>query len=383
MTRQDVRLHVNSVIDAMRREWRVMKADSNILLVLTAAPLAYLLLFGSVYFNKKVYDVPIMVVDLDRSQLSRTIIRSLDANEALRVVQVGADESEIRRRLTDETVWGAVVIPRDCERTIKQGHHVNILMYANAASIVVFDHAQTGLQSVLGSAAAGVSMEKMILRNGTNLMAYESYMPVEPVTRVLFNPSLNYSNFILPILFMILLHQVIALGSGMSWALAYESEEGTKHKPEGDEIVGRIMAYAFPTVFWLGVEVVVFHRWPEVPFHGGAIVLVVFGLCLGLIAALLGAILGSLIRSKVGVVQMLFFYSMPAVLISGAVWPLESMPVYLRWLALALPSTHIIRMYQMLMHGIAPAADYLSMFGLLFGFILILGTILHLVTRKR
>lgn len=366
---------------SMQREWGIMLHDSNIRLVLAAAPLAYLLLFGSVYQNKKVYDVPIMVVDMDRSELSRAVTRSLDANEALRVAFIGNDEAEIQRRLLDESIWGAVLIPRDFARDIKHGSHAGVILYANAASIVVFDHAQTGMQSVLGAAAAGVAMEKIVLRNGTGLMAYESYMPVEPITRILFNPSLNYSNFILPILFMILLHQVIALASGMSWALTYE-QGARRGQPSGLEMAGKVFAYTIPALFWLLVEVIIVHRWMEIPVHGNIVLLMIFGVCVGVVAALFGAVIGSFVKSKVGIVQMLFFYSMPAVLISGAVWPLDAMPAPLHGLALVLPSTHVISTYQMLIHGIAPIGEWISAFGILVGFILLLGSLLYAQTKK-
>jgi ABC-type multidrug transport system permease subunit len=62
-------------------------------------------------------------------------------------------------------------------------------------------------------------------------------------------------------------------------------------------------------------------------------------------AVLVGSLSGALVRNKVGVVEILFFTSMPSLLISGGSWPLASMPAAVRRLALFLPSTHIMTGY--------------------------------------
>ncbi|HTY00249.1 MAG TPA: ABC transporter permease [Bacteroidota bacterium] len=339
-----------SFLEIMQREWRRILADKNILLVVMLAPLAYLLIFGFEYAQRKVYDLPLVVVDYDASPLSRTIIRDLDANEAIRVTEVVHDDNGLREKFLSESCWAAVVLPPHLERDVKHGEHVNVLMLVNSADILIYDYAATGVQSVLGTVGAGVSIEKM-MKSGTSAIAVRSsYLPLSFENRVAFNPALTYSNFILPLLFMILLHQVLALAGGMSWAGEWEAGNGgLSALPllyRSKFIIAKAMPYAAIALAWIAVIVFGAHPLLGVPFVGSAVALTVFWLLFSVNVALLGALVGSLIASRVGVVQILFLYSMPALLISGTVWPLSAMPTPVEWLAFLLPSTHILTAYR-------------------------------------
>jgi ABC-2 type transport system permease protein len=99
-------------------------------------------------------------------------------------------------------------------------------------------------------------------------------------------------------------------------------------------------------LFWTAICVVGGHSWLEIPFR--ILPSVVLTLLLSLNAALVGSVAGAVVKDKVGLVQVLFFFSMPALLLSGGSWPLSSMPRLLQGLALLLPSTHIMTAYRRL-----------------------------------
>lgn len=323
--------------------------DRNILLVVVLAPLVYTLVFGLTYLNGKVYDLPIAVVDYDRSSVSRTLIDNLESNESLTVRAVLADESSLRDLLVREEVWGAVVFPRGMERDIKRGTQVHLPMMVNTSNIIIGNYAQRGIQTVLGSAAAGISMDKMTRRGVPPFAVRAAYAPVDLQTRVLFNPASNYALFVIPLMLMLLLHQVVALGAGMSWAKALG--EGAGPLPADPRtmhpvLIGRTLPYCALGFFWYAVSITATHTLLGIPFAGSGWAAVVFGLLASVVVALIGSLTGVLIKDKLGVVQVLFFTSMPLLLLSGGSWPLESMPAPVRWFALLLPSTHIMTSYR-------------------------------------
>ncbi len=343
-------MRMTSLSAIMRREWHAIMADRNILLVLMLAPLAYLLIFGFEYAQKKVYDLPMVVVDEDATPLSRTIIRDLDANEAVHVTDVLSDETPLRDKFLTEECWAAVVIPKNFERDVKHGAHATVLMVVNSADIVVYDYAATGVQTVLGTIGAGVSIEKMMKRGTAAAEVKEAFAPVTAQNRIAFNPALTYSNFILPLLFMLLLHQVLALAGGMSWASEWENGGGrgmgVQDLGRWDVLTAKSVPYACIALAWIVVMIFGAHVWLGVPFVGSPLALLLLWLLLSVNVALISALVGTLIASKVGVVQILFLYSMPALLISGTVWPLSAMPLPIQGLALMLPSTHILTAYR-------------------------------------
>ena len=69
-----------------RETWRRLLTDSGARLLLVAAPILYSLFYPLPYLGELVREVPVAVVDLDHSSLSRQLVRFADAHENLRVV---------------------------------------------------------------------------------------------------------------------------------------------------------------------------------------------------------------------------------------------------------------------------------------------------------
>jgi ABC-2 type transport system permease protein len=187
-----------------------------------------------------------------------------------------------------------------------------------------------------------------------------SYQPVELQTRTLFNPGSNYSFFVTPLLIILLIHQVVALGSGMSFA-KHGIDESSVRAASGSvrnwfgglfgdavQMQSRIAPYVIVGTFWVIISIIGTHPWLGIPRPASFITALVLGVLLAWNASLFGTLAGALIKDKIGVVQVLFFLSMPLLLLSGGSWPLGSMPWYMRALALCLPSTHAMTAYRAL-----------------------------------
>jgi ABC-2 type transport system permease protein len=336
------------VLSQAKKELGRVLGDTNVLLVLVLAPLLYSLIFGLTYLNGKVYDLPIAVVDYDGSELSRTIIRSLESNESLTVHVILNDDSRLRDLMVREECWGAVVIPPDMERTIKRGGQAQVRMVVNTSNIIIGNYAQRGMQTALGSVGAAISMSTMEKKGTPQYAVYTAFAPVDLQTRVLFNPASNYALFVVPLLIMLLIHQVVALASGMSWAKSLSAGETIARQDLHAAIIGRALPYAAAALFWIAISLLGTHTLMGIPYTGSIVVSVLFMLLVAATVALFGSLAGVLVKDKLGVVQMLFFTSMPLLLLSGGSWPLESMPAELRWLALMIPATHIMSGYRRL-----------------------------------
>jgi ABC-2 type transport system permease protein len=350
--------------------------------VLVAAPVAYALLFGLTYINAKVYAIPIVVVDRDGSVLSRAIARSLDAHEALHVQAVTDDETALPELFRREECWAAVVIPPGLERDVKRGSGANVVMMVNASNIILGNYAQKGIHTVLATYGAGLGIDRMERRGIPSFAAPGAYAPVELQTRTLFNPASNYALFVVPLLLMLLVHQVVALGAGMAWAKAFEGGRSLDHTSAWWQITQRGRPYFVAALFWIGVSVVGMHAWLDIPFRADPLTFLLFSLLTALCVVLVGSLAGALVRNKVGVVQMLFFGSMPLLLLSGESWPLDAMPWPLRVLATLLPSTHIMHGYRRLaLEGAGPGA-MASTFVWLAVLAVALACALHRVVRR-
>jgi len=84
----------------------------------------------------------------------------------------------------------------------------------------------------------------------------------------------------------------------------------------------------------------VFHvpvRGPLLALYGASFLFIVASLGLGLFVSTLG-------RNQTQVMQTAFLFLLPNILLSGFMWPREAMPAAARWVGIALPLTHYLRL---------------------------------------
>ena len=81
-----------SIKEALQLTWQItcqelknVFTDSGVIIIFFAAGLLYPLVYGLVYFNESLTEVPVAVVDNSQSSMSRELIRKIDASPDLQV----------------------------------------------------------------------------------------------------------------------------------------------------------------------------------------------------------------------------------------------------------------------------------------------------------
>ena len=100
--------------------------DSGVLIIFLLAGLGYPLLYGIVYHNGTLDDMPVAVVDNSGSSVSREFTRALDATRELSVVRSCADMAEARQCMQKRQVHGIVMIPADFDSRLARCIGVDI-----------------------------------------------------------------------------------------------------------------------------------------------------------------------------------------------------------------------------------------------------------------
>ena len=81
-------------IEVYVREFKLVFSDQGILLFLLFLPLGYPVIYSLIYNPELVREVRMVVVDHDRSQKSRELVRNLDACQEINVIGYAADMGE-------------------------------------------------------------------------------------------------------------------------------------------------------------------------------------------------------------------------------------------------------------------------------------------------
>jgi ABC-2 type transport system permease protein len=328
-----------------RKEVQQTVRDRRIMFLLVVAPLIQTVVFGfAVDFD--VDRVPTLVVDGDRSDASRTDARRLLADGTLRAAGEAATAEEASRRMDDGEAAAALVFPprAEADRLAGRGQRVQVLL----------DGADPNRATVTGSAAARYygDLGERLARERVAGRGLGPPPQLQLVPRIAFNPRLKTAPYMVPGIAAMLLVIVTTFTSAMG--LAREREMGTLEQVLVTPIrpllllVGKMAPFVViglvDVTLLVGVGTWLF----SIPIRG-SLSLLYLGTALYLMTTLgAGLLVSTVSASQQQAFLGGFLFTIPAVLLSGLMTPILSMPAWLRPVTLVNP----IRWYAEIMRGI-------------------------------
>ena len=184
------------------------------------APVLYGIFYPQPYLGQLVRKIPIAVVDDDRSELSRSLIQTLDTDEAVSVALRAPALDVAQQALFARRVFAILEIPPDTEREVLKGNSARLPTYVDSAYFIVFNGT---LQGIVESAAAKnvANALRGNRENGaaTNI-ASAAAGPVELRMEPLYNPTGGYASYVVPAAaFVLIIQQTLLMGAAMLTAL--------------------------------------------------------------------------------------------------------------------------------------------------------------------
>ncbi|WP_265562211.1 ABC transporter permease [Sphingomicrobium arenosum] len=319
------------VIAAMADTLREIAGSRALWSTMVVAVLFYAFYYPAPYRHQTVSDLPIAVVDEEGSEATRRIVTRLDDTRELAVVARVANEAEGLRLVRDREVDGVLRLSSGLTGRIITGRgQGGISLQVNGAYLV-------RAQAVAGALEAVVREEVRDLSTRTGIE-----VDVELVVRPLFNKTRGYGDYIFPAVSIVILQQTLLFGAAM---LAARRRALGREDRDGASFMGTLAAltligivgalFYFGPVFWL----------LDMPRGGnnGALLVAVplFSLCV----AALGLAIGRLLDEGDRAMELLVPTSLVIFFLSGAAWPSEMMPSWVRLVAFFSPATHGVPLF--------------------------------------
>jgi ABC-2 type transport system permease protein len=314
----------------MWKELLQLRRDRLLLPLIFIMPIMYVIMFGYVV-GSDVRNLPTAVIDGDRTATSQRIIDAFSSSGYFVVTQRPSSESSLRPLIDSGKAKVAIVIEKGTEEALTRGEVVPLG--------VIVDGADSKTASVASGYAAQIVNE--FNRRQLGLAAREARGPgVDTRVRVVFNPSLKQVNAMIPGLIATIL--LISMGSIMSQAVVRERARGTLEQmlvspiSRGDYLLGKVIPYSLVAIVQSAFVAAVGRYWFQVPFNGNVIT-VVLGLLIFMLTCIGTGLLVSLVsKTQQQAQQTLMFYAIPTIVLSGFIFPIESMP------AAVVPLTYFI-----------------------------------------
>ena len=212
------------------------------------------------------------------------------------------------------------------------------------------DAAETMVRNAEVGAALVTSVSPpQVLIDGSELFAAQSVLrrlPPEVQPQVLFNPDLETSTVMVPSLI-----GLIMLFVGMvitSLGVVREREQGTLEQlavmplRAADITIGKIAPYFLVALFDMVLVTVIGIAVFDVPFRGSVLMFVAYVLVFLFVVLGMGVMVSTLSQSQGEAIQLALMLLLPQIMLSGMIFPLESMAASVRWIGYLLPLTWFI-----------------------------------------
>lgn len=354
---------LRAVAAVMRREVAGWRAHPRELLLLAVLPLASGGLFIALLERGTPSELPVAVVDFDRSALSRRITRALDASPSMRVSTVLGSTEEAANLVRRGSVYGIVTVPADFENDLRRGRAPTVVVDYNAQWMLPGSLIRRDARTAAATLGAGVEIAARTARGEPASVAMARIEPVQVDARAVFNPQLNYGHFLLPAVLpamlqiFVLLQAVAAVGRELRRATAGEWLGVAGQRPWA-ALAGKM---ALPTAWFAGLALamlILLHRVMHVPMRGSWPVLAGGTVLLVLACQAVGVMLVAWTANLRLATSFAAFYGGVAFAFAGVTFPLGGITWGPRAWADLLPLRHYVSLaFEQAMRGAPVSAS--------------------------
>jgi ABC-2 type transport system permease protein len=302
------------------------------------APVFYGVFYPQPYLGQLVRKIPIAIVDDDRSEVSRSLVHTLDADEHVAVAVRAPALDVAQQALFARQVFAILEIPVNTEREVLKRNPARLAAYVDSAYFIVFNGT---LQGIIESAAevTAARAERGGRRDAAAVRtALAAVSPVELLLEPLYNPVGGYASYVVPAAFVLIIQQTLLMGAAMLAALA-----GGPGRPSGPAaLLGRALAHVTLYVTPLLLFLVILPRIYGFSTLGHLDDLALFALPFILATSLMGQAAGLFFKHRETAMLVFVATTLPQFFLVGVSWPREMIPPLLDRIRRVFPSESAI-----------------------------------------
>ena len=317
----------------LRKEFRQMFRDPRLARVIFIAPVIQLIVFGYAV-NTDLRQAPTYVVDQDNTRASRELVDALTASGYFRVVGRSDRAAAITEALDRGRALMGVQVPRGFARDLVAGRGAEVQLILD------------GSNSNTGTIARGNAERIIQLFALERMRAAGVTGALELRTRAWYNPDLASRVYNVPAVIGLILMLMSLLLTALT--VVREREVGTLEQlsvtplTPGEFILGKTIPPAIVAFIDLALITGVAILWFDIPFRGPALALLLAASLYILTGLAFGLLVSTISRTQQEAFMALFLTLMPAIILSGFMFPIFTMPDVFQWMTYANPIRHFL-----------------------------------------
>lgn len=325
-------------------EFRIVIHDPGIIIFFLFLPLAYPVIYSLIYNPELVRDVAVVVVDNDRSDISRELVRNFDATQEAWVKGYASNLHEARHAMDNHDCYAILEIPEGFGKKIKNNEQGEAVLYCEMSLLLRYRALLVASTNVAQAMGAEILSEKVdLIAPLAETIIDGDLMPIKNIT--MGNIEGGFDSFIMPGVLILILHQCIILASGMAGGAKRERPSLIGYDSFNEQpsvlmtMFGQMLCYI--TILMVPIIYLV-HYVPlmfSFPMAGNLFEILMFILPMVLACVGLGWCIQGIVWERESIFVLWVVTSVVFLFLSGLTWPRYAMPGFWKAISDCIPAT--------------------------------------------
>ncbi|WHH61560.1 ABC transporter permease [Petroclostridium sp. X23] len=342
MKKNKVPFNFQRFIAIIKKEFIQIRRDPFSMRAPIGMTIMMMVLFGYAV-NTEVDHIATAVFDQSKTQQSREYIDKFESTQYFVTKYSVSSEDELTALLDSGRVKAGIMIPADFATDLKQNKSAQPLLVIDGTDPTL---ARTALNSgVLISNHYSVDLrEKFLNAKGMTDMKAPG---VELNTKVWYNPNMDNNKFTIPGLVGLILQNITVMLT--AFAMVREKERGTIEQlivtpiKSTELILAKLIPYIMIGYGAFLLALGICRWWFKVQILGNVFLLLLLGALFVICALAIGMLISTFARNQSQAMQLTMIIILPSVLLSGFVFPLEAVPVWIRPISFLIPLSYFMQ----------------------------------------
>jgi ABC-2 type transport system permease protein len=348
-------MNLNRIKAIAKKEFKHLLRDYRMLAILLLFPVFLLGIFGYA-INFDVHHIKLAVYDKEYSDVTRDLVKGLINSEYFDLAGYLKSDRQLKITLDNKLAQCIVVIPSDFSRGFYSKQDVKIQFLIDGVDGNTANIIQNYVTAALQTFGQNLTAE-VLLKNGQ-----KNYVPIDLETRFWYNPDLQTTRFLIPGLIAMIL--LITAAISVSLSLVREKERGTIEQINVSPIssfellAGKILPFLLLSLFNAAMILILGYFMFGVEIKGSIILLFLTTLLFLSASTGIGILVSVLAESQQVAFSMATFVTLlPSFILSGFIFPIESMPMAVQILTNITPAKFFIQILRaIVIRGVGIAA---------------------------
>ncbi len=343
--------YLRQIYEIMLRELLILRQNHIYRFCMVLFPILVIFFFTSMLDEGLPTSLPVGVVDLDNTSMSRSLTRKLDGFQMSKVVAHYPSMAEARRAIQRNEIYGFLYIPKGTADKLVASRQPKISYYYSYTTLTAGSMLMKDLKTIstLGSAALGQAT--MRAKGLTDKQIQTLLQPITVDLHMIANPWSNYnaylSTMMVPGLIMLFIFLISAYSIGTE--LKFATSKKWLEMADNNITVALLGKFLPQTIIWLaivfGYEWYVFYHL-GFPHLGSPWMLILLGLMQVLSAQGFGIFAFGLMPSLRMSMSICSLWAVLSISMAGSAFPVMGMDSALQSLSWLFPLRHYWMMYQ-------------------------------------